>query len=71
MPELELLEACPEERRFREENHGPQDVALWPRQPGSNPSVGSLEPAWNRLAKAGCITSARVCRKPHERSLLY
>ena len=51
MPELELLEACPKGRRFREENHGPH----------LNPSVGSLE-----LGKGSCITSARVCRKPHE-----
>ena len=27
---------------------------------GSNPGVGVLEQAWNCLAKAGCITSARV-----------
>ena len=37
---------------------------------GSNPSVGILEQTWNWLAKAGCITFARVCKKPHERSLL-
>ena len=66
MPELELLEkACPEARRFREDKHGPHRLVVRTSRCGrgnlgSNPSVGILEQAWNCLAKAGCITSARV-----------
>ena len=66
MPELELLEkACPEARRFREEKHGPHRLVVRMSRCGRgnlglNSSVGILEQAWNCLAKAGCITSARV-----------
>ena len=58
MPELELLEkACPEVRRFREENHGRHRLVVRTSRCGRdnlglNLSVGILEQAWNCLAKA-------------------
>ena len=68
MPELEKLDkACPQRQLFREENHGPHRLVVRTSRCGrdnlgSNPS-GILEQAWNCLANALCITSARVFMK--------